>query len=454
MQADTQLNNYLLEARIGEGGMAEVWRARHVHLDRHVAIKIMAKHLMGDPKFEARFLLEAKAMARLQHPHIVGATDFFIEQGAYCLVMPYLDGGSVGDALDQSRGPLPLEQALSIARQILSALDHAHQHGVIHRDVKPSNILLDRSGTAFLADFGIALLMGEDRKTRTGTAIGTPHYMSPEQIMRPKTMDHRSDVYSFGCVLFEMLTGRLPFDATEDEGDTDLLVKTAHLQSAPPSPRGLNPRLPLGLEVALLKALAKDPANRFSGCGEFAESLGGATLQQPKLTPPLRVPPPQPPLPQPIRVEEEKPGYVRHRLRIAGVGMILFGAIDSILFYKFNIGFAKYLTIPIGCITIGTGISSFIKNNEWRKFAKFCVVVAPLLMISILTAFVISEFKYKDFGLLMFIDSTLGLSFLGLSCLVWSEECPPRRFWTGMALAGLLLLVSMIFLGFTLLRLR
>ena len=275
MQADTQLRDYLLETMIGEGGMAEVWRARHVHLDKDVAIKIMAKHLVGDAKFEARFLQEAKAMARLQHPHIVGATDFFIEQGAYCLVMPYLGGGSLADLLD-SRLPLEIAQALSIAVQILSALDHAHQNGIIHRDVKPSNILLDQTGQAFLADFGIALLMGEDRKTKTGTAIGTPHYMSPEQIMRPKTMDHRSDVYSFGCVLFEMLTGRPPFDATEEDGDTDLLVKTAHLQSAPPTPRSLNPRLPVAVEATLLKALAKDPAHRFLGCAAFATALEAA----------------------------------------------------------------------------------------------------------------------------------------------------------------------------------
>jgi len=254
--------------------MAEVWRARHLHLDKEVAIKVMARNLVGDPKFEERFLQEARAMARLQHPNIVGATDFFIEESAYCLVMPYLDGGSLGDVLDRLRGPLPLEQALSIARQILSALDHAHQKGIIHRDVKPSNILLDTEERAYLADFGIALMMGEDRKTKTGTAIGTPHYMSPEQIMRPKTMDHRSDVYSFGCVLFEMLTGKPPYNADDQEGDTDFVVKNAHITTPVPDPGELNPSVPPNIRQAIMKAMAKDPEERFSGCGEFAASLG------------------------------------------------------------------------------------------------------------------------------------------------------------------------------------
>jgi len=304
MKPGEQLRDYVLEAMIGEGGMAEVWRARHVFLDKVMAIKIMARNLTGDPRFEERFLQEARAMARLQHPHIVGATDFFIEQGASCLVMPYLNGGSVADLLD-SRAPLDLTSALTISSQILSALDHAHRQGIIHRDVKPSNILLDTDGRAFLADFGIALMLGENRKTRTGTSIGTPQYMSPEQIMHPKTMDHRADVYSYGCVLYEMVTGHTPFEVDDDDGgDSDFIIKQGHLGTAPTPPGFWNPSLPQAMDDCILKALEKHPDQRYQGCGAFAAALGGdfaiSTPPSPHLEPPTstwRPAPPTPPAP-------------------------------------------------------------------------------------------------------------------------------------------------------------
>lgn len=279
MTPTTQIREYILEEKIGEGGMATVWRATHIHLEKSVAIKVMSQSLMADPSFGERFLREARAMAKLQHPNILSATDFFQEHGGFYLVMPYIDNGSLESRLTLAKGPLPVPEAIAIAQQILAALDYAHQKGVIHRDVKPSNILLDTEGRAYLADFGIALMLGESRKTRTGTSIGTPHYMSPEQIMRPKTMDHRADVYSFGCVLFEMLTGAAPFTAGDDEGDADLIIKNAHLQHAPPDPRNLNSKLPKPLEDILLKVLQKEPNARYQGCGEFARAL--ETFAQP-----------------------------------------------------------------------------------------------------------------------------------------------------------------------------
>src|SRR5262245_20016283 len=202
MQSGFIVRDYVLEEKIGEGGMGEVWRSRHQMLNKHVAIKVMAAHLLADPEFEARFLQEAQAQSRLHHPQIIGATDFFREQGRYNRVMPMIESYSLEDRLSQ--GPLSIQEVLRISADVLAALDYAHQQAVIHRDVKPSNILIDRDGHAFLTDFGIALLMGQERRTRTGVAIGTTHYMSPEQIRRPRSVDHRTDVYSFRCVLYEM----------------------------------------------------------------------------------------------------------------------------------------------------------------------------------------------------------------------------------------------------------
>ena len=274
MQSGTQIRDYRFDVCIGEGGMAEVWLARHLHLDKNVAIKVLSPGLLTKSDFEERFMREARAMARLQHPNILAATDFFIDQGGYYLVMPFIDAGSLAERMERNPGPIPIDECLNISHQILSALDYAHQKGVIHRDVKPSNILLDSDGRAFLADFGIALMIGEDRKTRTGTSIGTPHYMSPEQIMRPKTMDHRADVYSFGCVLYEMVTGYPPYEAdAATDADSDFIVKTAHVNEAVPDPGASNPTVPPQVRQAVMKAMAKNPEDRFSGCGEFLDYL-------------------------------------------------------------------------------------------------------------------------------------------------------------------------------------
>jgi eukaryotic-like serine/threonine-protein kinase len=297
MQEGQKIRDYVLEEKIGEGGMGEVWRARHAILDRQVAIKAMARHLETDPEFGRRFLQEAQSQARLNHPRIVGVSDFFAEDGQYFLVMPLMSGKSLADRLHELQSPLPVSDALVVARDVLEALDHAHQEGIIHRDVKPSNILLDRDGHASLTDFGIALSLGRHRVTLTRTSLGTPHYMSPEQIRSPKTVDHRTDVYSFGCVLYEMLTGRPPFAEAADAEDTDFAVKEAHVYQAPEPLRKWNPRVPAWLEAVVLRALAKNPDERFLGCGEFRR-----TLDEPDAALPL-----SPAAPEPVRAAK-KPG--------------------------------------------------------------------------------------------------------------------------------------------------
>jgi len=300
MHSGQQIRDYILESKIGEGGMGEVWRARHRVLERGVAIKVMSKRVATDPEFEARFVQEARAQANLNHPRILGVTDFFVQEGVYYLVMPLIEGESLEDRLIRQRGPLPLDAVVTIARDLLVALDHAHQKGIIHRDVKPSNILLDREGHAFLMDFGIALLVGQDRKTRAGTSLGTPHYMSPEQIRQPKAIDHRTDVYSVGCVLYEMLAGRPPF-LPEAHGDTDFQVKEAHLYRPPVPIRSFNPSVPEGLDHVVLQALAKDPAERYGGCGEFLRALHGWQFQGQRAPAPTSRPTPPPPVPGPSR---------------------------------------------------------------------------------------------------------------------------------------------------------
>ncbi len=299
MQAGQRIRDYVLDQRIGKGGMGEVWSARHEILHRPVAIKAMASDLARDPEFEARFLDEARAQANLQHPRILGVTDFFREDGVYYLVMPLVTGLSLDERMAEARGPLPLSETAHIASDLLDALDYAHQRGIIHRDVKPSNVLLDGSGHAYLMDFGIALLIGHDRRTRTGASLGTPYYMSPEQIRAPKRVDHRTDVYSAACVLYEMLAGRPPFISNEEEGNTDYVLQEAHVHRQPEPIRRWNPAVPAALDAAVLRGLAKQPDQRYSGCGEFRRAFEASAAGAAPLPPPP--PPPMQQIAQPSR---------------------------------------------------------------------------------------------------------------------------------------------------------
>jgi serine/threonine protein kinase len=194
---------------LGQGGMGVVYKARQPRLDRMVALKILPPHLAVQPGFAGRFTREARALAKLSHPHIVGVHDFGESGGFYFLLMEYVDGVNLRAAI---RAGIKPEQALLLVPHICGALQFAHDRGVLHRDIKPENILLDRSGIPKLADFGIAKLAGEEATglTQSGAALGTAAYMAPEQVEKPATVDHRADIYSLGVVLYEMLTGELP----------------------------------------------------------------------------------------------------------------------------------------------------------------------------------------------------------------------------------------------------
>jgi phosphate transport system substrate-binding protein len=290
MDEQIKIGQYVLEREIGSGGMAQVWEARHIRLGTSVAVKFLLPRLAGDPELEDRFLREGMNQSRLRHPNIVSAIDFVQQDGRSYLIMEYVDGESLETRLANQKGPLSIDEAHAISWDVLSALDHAHKNDLVHRDVKPSNILLDSSGRAMITDFGIALAMtGGPRLTRTGSAVGTALYMSPEQILKPREIDARTDIYSFGCVLYAMLSGHPPFGG---EGETDFYIKDCHVRSAPPSLRYWNPSLSVAVEQVVLKCLEKDPNHRYPNCRAVKEALDAAIAG-------TEAPEPPPPAPQP-----------------------------------------------------------------------------------------------------------------------------------------------------------
>jgi serine/threonine-protein kinase len=263
-------DRYRLERELGSGGMATVYLAQDLRHDRHVALKVLRPELAAVLGAE-RFLHEIKTTANLQHPHILPLHDSGEVDGTVFYVMPYVEGESLRDRLNREK-QLPVEDAVRIGREVAGALDYAHRHGVIHRDIKPENILL-HDGQALVADFGIALAVssaGGSRMTETGMSLGTPHYMSPEQAMGEREITARSDVYALGCVLYEMLTGEPPFT-----GATAQAIVARVLTEHPRPMVAQRHTIPPFVEQAVLTALEKLPADRFSTAAQFAEALAG-----------------------------------------------------------------------------------------------------------------------------------------------------------------------------------
>ncbi|MBN1936085.1 MAG: BMP family ABC transporter substrate-binding protein [Anaerolineae bacterium] len=264
------LGKYRIVERLGRGGMAEVYKAYQPGLDRYVAIKLMHGYLAEDPDFVGRFQREAKAIAALHHPHIVQVHDFDIESDVYYMVQEYVEGGTLKARLQEARStkqPITIQETVRILSAICDAVDYAHQQGRVHRDIKPDNIMFDARDRPVLTDFGIASIVGGTRFTATGAMVGTPAYMSPEQ-GKGYPGDERSDVYSLGVVLYEMVTGRIPFDA-----DTPFAVVLKHVNEPLPMPRTLNPDVPYSIERVILKALAKDPADRYQRASDLSHAL-------------------------------------------------------------------------------------------------------------------------------------------------------------------------------------
>jgi tRNA A-37 threonylcarbamoyl transferase component Bud32 len=257
---------YKITERIGEGGMAVVYKGYQQSLNRYVAIKVLRTELAQDQEFVTRFRREALAVAEMSHPNILHVYDAGYTNGMYYIVMAFVDGGSLKELVSQ--GPVEMDYAVSITTQVADALHHAHQRGLIHRDVKPNNILMSRDGRPLLTDFGIAKALHESTGlTRTGTSIGTPEYMAPEQVQGQK-VDGRTDIYALGIVLYEMLVGWVPFSA-----HTPVAALYKQVNEPPPPPRQANINVPDWLEAVVLKALAKSPHDRFQQASDFSEAL-------------------------------------------------------------------------------------------------------------------------------------------------------------------------------------
>lgn len=275
LSAGNQVGSYVINDLIGKGSMGVVWSAFHKDLNNSVAIKAISNDLFFDPDFKLRIKDEARRHVRLRHPNIVNVLDVFDTDGETCIVMQMVEGQSLSSLLEKKQNRrLEFEEAIPIFKDILQALDYAHRQAVVHRDVKPSNVMVDQNSRALLVDFGLALAASEERRTRTGMSIGTPAYMSPEHITRPKSINHLSDIYSVGCVFYEMLTGRPPFLQGENGvGDSDIAIMQAHVNVKPLPPKTRVASVPSYLNELIMEALEKDPNNRIPGCQEFLRLL-------------------------------------------------------------------------------------------------------------------------------------------------------------------------------------
>ncbi len=278
---------YELHRRIGKGGMAEVSLARDQLLDRPVAIKVLFPEFATDPSFVERFRREATAAANLSHPNIVGVYDWGEAEGTYFIVMEYVNGRTLSQVL-RADGQFHPDRAADIGADVAAALGFAHRNGVVHRDVKPGNVLVDQNGLVKVADFGIARAITattDDHLTQVGTVMGTATYFSPEQA-RGDAVDPRSDIYSLGCVLYELVVGRPPFS-----GDSPVAIAYKQVHESPTPPRQINPSVPVALEAIILKCLAKNPANRYPSAEDLRADLrrfreGNRILAEPVMAPP------------------------------------------------------------------------------------------------------------------------------------------------------------------------
>jgi len=258
---------YRIIEQLGQGGMASVYKAYHASLDRYVALKVLHPAFHQDQTFKARFQREAQVVARLEHPNIVPIYDYSEYESRPFLVMKYIEGDTLKARLNQS--PLTSEEIEHVVNSVGSALAYAHKQGILHRDVKPSNVMIAKDGTMYLADFGLARIAETDESTLSSDSImGTPQYISPEQAMGKKDLDASTDIYSFGVMLYEMVVGQVPFSA-----NTPFSIIHDHIYTPLPLPMKVNPSVPESVQRVLLKALAKDRLDRYTSIEELMSAF-------------------------------------------------------------------------------------------------------------------------------------------------------------------------------------
>ena len=316
------IRNYRVLDYIGEGGMGKVYAAEEELLGRKVAIKMLDPAVTHQEHFRQRFINEARILSQLQHPHIVGLFTFFLEQESYFMVMEYAEGQTLRDLI-ATIGPVPEQRTRRILRQILAALDYAQTKGVVHRDIKPSNIMIGDRDDLKILDFGVARILANPQSTLTGSRLGTIYYMSPEQVRSPRDVDSRSDIYSTGVVLYEMLTGRLPFST---ETESDFLIEKEIVERPLPHPREHYPYMS-DLIVDLMNAMtAKEPSLRPSAADAIKAldtgSLGSITTALPFTDKPVPIAPVAP-TPIPPAPKKKMPAGLRAFLVILIIAIIL-----------------------------------------------------------------------------------------------------------------------------------
>lgn len=281
---EQQIGPYRIVSQIGRGGMATVFKAYHAALDRYVAIKVPVANFQANPDVLVRFQREVKIIAKLDHPNIIPIYDVSEFDGTPYLVMRYVEGRTLREFLSQYKKPVSLTTVMTIMRAVTSALAFAHQKQVLHRDVKPSNIMLGNDGSVYLMDFGLARIVAEaDATLSKDIVLGTPYYISPEQA-KSEPLDERTDIYSLGVVLYELLAGRVPFT-----GETPSIIVYHHIATPPPPPSLFNPNVSPAMEQVVLKALAKDRNQRFSSATEMMQALQYVVQSESQTPPPQLV---------------------------------------------------------------------------------------------------------------------------------------------------------------------